>query len=253
MCAHPSIHPSTPPSPTSRCLTLRNQDDITYRTGKRRTNCLTDSPSPSRRLQRFLGGLRPTTPHHITRIHTDPTHICCTPCRHANTRRAPRLDPLDPPARPLARSSTQCDATCHASANQDRTTVPVLRIQTEYTYLPCPALTWPALPDPAQHSTAPASTFRDLQRKHVRHSANTNTRTEHSSPRRAGAQGNLQRAGRGEPEGAAQPSREREEERRQGLLFYFGTLQRYAPGLDWDFAVAWAWRRAGGRENEVGG
>jgi hypothetical protein len=180
-----------------------------------------------------------TTPH-PTHIHT--TH---TPYAYAAHHAiAQTHDGLIRPIRPPTRSSTQCDATWYASVNQDRSTVPDSRTQMT-------TLIWPARSCTAQHGTRidvsrPAAQARQAQCKH-KYTA------EHSSARRAGARGRLQRAGRGEPEGAAQPSRERERKRRQGVVVYFGGLQRYAPGPDWDFAVAWAWRRAGGWENEVGG
>jgi hypothetical protein len=141
-------------------------------------------------------------------------------------------------ARP-PRSSTQCDATSHASANQDRAPVPVSRTQlTDHVYLPWPALPYPA---PILHSTAQPThrRFATCSAKHVTHSANTNTwqSTAHqgaSAPKAAcsGPEG-------GSPRERLSRAEREEEERRQGLVCYFGGLQRYAPGLGWGFAVAW--------------
>jgi hypothetical protein len=163
-----------------------------------------------------------TTAQHTTYHaypHTHPTHMPQTMPSRKHTTGSPARS-----ARPPARSSTQCDATWHASANQDRTTVPDSRTQMT-------TRIWAAGSCTAQHGTRidvsrPAAQARQAQCKH------THTR-QSTAQRGVPAAG----AGCSGPEGGARGSgsaepREGEEEKtgRHGL-FWRAAAVRAGPRL----------------------
>jgi hypothetical protein len=131
------------------------------------------------------------TPQHTTRIHTPHTH---TPyayaAYHAITQKHDGLTRPIRPIRPLEHVMP-CNMARIREPGPDHGTR--FTHPGDHAYLP-----WPDLPDPALHSTAHASTFRDLQREHVRHSANTNIR-QSTAQRGAPAPG----AGCSGPEGGS--------------------------------------------------